>query len=290
MPMLRWSFAKNSGVFNMKLLEINNEKYAVEIHQSKENLPWLLMLHGFMGDHRVFNHLIEGLSEFCNPITLDLLGHGQSSKPTDSARYNESYQINDIIQLIHRINRFPLLLYGYSMGGRLALKTASANPDLFHGLILESTTNGIEDDTKRKERQQIDQKRADAIESNYKTFLSNWEEAALFKSPFAVNQKRMTQYHQIHLDQNANAMAASLRGFGTGFMTPVTAYSTEFSQPSMLIAGSADEKYKRINKKLTSFFSNVHLCFIEAGHRVHLDNPSELINEITNFIDQNLSL
>jgi 2-succinyl-6-hydroxy-2,4-cyclohexadiene-1-carboxylate synthase len=270
---------------NMELLEINNQEYAFEIHQRKENLPWLLMLHGFMGDHRVFEHLINDLTVSCNPITIDLLGHGQSSKPTDPDRYNESYQIDDIVQLVYRLNLFPILLYGYSMGGRLALKTAFENPDPFHGLILESTTNGIEDEEKRKQRQQLDQQRADAVESDYKSFLSKWEEAPLFQSPLAVDQELINKYHRIHLDQSPEAMAASLRGFGTGFMTPETKHFPRYNEPTMLIAGSADEKYKRINKRLTDFFSNVHLRFIEAGHRVHLDNPSELTNELTTFID-----
>ena len=269
----------------MELLEINKQEYAVQIHQQDENLPWLLMLHGFMGDHRVFNHLIKDLTVSCNPVTIDLLGHGQSSKPTDAARYNESHQIDDILQLIYKLNLFPLFLYGYSMGGRLALKTAFKDSDLFRGLILESTTNGIEDEGERKKRQQIDQQRANAVESDYEAFLSKWEEAPLFQSPLAVDQELLGKYHQIHLDQNPDAMVASLLGFGTGLMTPETEYTKGFNKPVMLIAGSADEKYKRINKQLTNFFSNVHLCFIKAGHRVHLDSPNELTNELTNFID-----
>lgn len=271
----------------MELIEINSADYAVYVHQRDENLPWLLMLHGFMGDHRVFDHLIDELCESCNPITIDLLGHGQSSKPTDPKRYNEDKQVNDIYQLVHALNIFPLFLYGYSMGGRLALKTVFSAPEPFKGLILESTTNGITDKQERKKRRLTDERRAKHLESNYEDFLSKWEEAALFQSPLPADKNLLSTYHNIHLDQDPQAMAASLRGFGTGSMTPETEHSPGYNGPTLLMAGSGDEKYMKINDQLTSFFSNVHLCFIKAGHRIHLDNPSGLSNEIKHHIDQN---
>lgn len=271
----------------MEIVEVNSTGYAVCVHQRDKNLPWLLMLHGFMGDHRAFGHLIDRLCESCNPVTVDLLGHGQSAKPSDPARYDEQKQIDDICQLVRILNIFPLFLYGYSMGGRLALKTAFSKPELFEGLILESTTNGITDTQERKERRHTDENRARRVESDYQDFLSEWEEATLFQSPLPVDESLLSKYHQMHLDQNPKAMAASLRGFGTGSMTPETRQSSGYYGPTLLMAGSGDQKYKTINDQLTSFFSNVHLCFIEAGHRIHLDNPPQLTNEIKHHIDQN---
>lgn len=274
----------------MEFIQVNNQRYAVKIHQRKDSLPWLLMLHGFMGDHRAFDHLVDNLCESCNPVTVDLLGHGQSSKPEDPTRYNEDRQINDIFRLIHILNIFPIFIYGYSMGGRLALKTAFTTPEIFSGLLLESATNGITDEKKRKERRNVDEKRAQQIESDYKAFLAKWEKAALFQSPIQADQNIIDEYHQIHLDQDPTAMAASIRGFGTGNMTPVMEHSPGFSKPTLLVAGSGDKKYLKINDQMTYFFSNVHLCFIEAGHRVHLDNPQELSKEIKHHIDINLPL
>lgn len=136
----------------MQMTEVNSTNYAVYIHQQDEQLPYLLMLHGFMGDRRVFDHLVDELCEICNPITVDLLGHGQSSKPTDPQRYHEDKQIKDIVNLTQKLNISPLFLYGYSMGGRLALKTAVQYPGLFQGFIFEGTTNGIPEKEKRKKK------------------------------------------------------------------------------------------------------------------------------------------
>src|SRR5699024_7183622 len=127
----------------MKIIEINNVSYAVKSHQEREGLPRLLLLHGFMGDHRAFSDLINDLGKFCNPITVDLLGHGRSSKPANPEIYYEKQQVDDLATLIGRLDISPLFLHGYSMVEGVALKTALAHPDLFRALILESTTCGI---------------------------------------------------------------------------------------------------------------------------------------------------
>ncbi|NGP86855.1 2-succinyl-6-hydroxy-2,4-cyclohexadiene-1-carboxylate synthase [Fodinibius halophilus] len=268
----------------MQKVEINNVNYAYKLHQQNKHLPYLLMLHGFMGSQQVFKHLIDELRSYCNPITIDLLGHGASSKPQQSARYNEDQQIEDLLRFIDQLNIAPPLLYGYSMGGRLALKTALTSPPSFSGLILESTNCGISDAAKRKERKKVDKQRAKMIEQDFQTFLANWSNLDLFQSPVAVDTDLQENYHQIQSRQTPSALTASLKGFGAGSMTPVCADLHKWNKPVLLLAGTADDKYQQINNNLVDQFPNATFSSIEAGHRVHLDNPLMLLNEITPFI------
>lgn len=268
----------------MEFVDVKNVTYACKIHQRDETLPWLLMLHGFMGDHRAFDHLIDKLCKFCNPFTVDLLGHGASSKPSDPSRYKEDNQIEDIITLIQTKIPAPLFLHGYSMGGRLALQIASRYPQLFEGVILESTNGGISDPQKRKERQKTDAVRAESITNNFKAFLSDWKNIDLFTSPIPSNKSLTQKYHQIQSEQLPAALAASLKGFGTGIMTPVCDKLTQRDLPVLLVAGSADEKYQQINSNLAEQFPNATFSSIEAGHRMHLDNPDDFLREIKSFI------
>lgn len=135
-----------------------------------------------------------------------------------------------------------------------------------------------------KKRQQIDDERATRIKSNFEKFLSGWEKAALFQSPKPVDQSLKEKYQQIHLDQKPACMAASLRGFGTGYMTSETKSLTELNKPTLLLAGTADQKYMAINQHLVNQFPHATYSSIEAGHRIHLDNPSEFIERIKSFI------
>ncbi|GAA5520436.1 2-succinyl-6-hydroxy-2,4-cyclohexadiene-1-carboxylate synthase [Aliifodinibius salicampi] len=270
----------------METIELNQQNYTYCIHQQKAGLPFLLMLHGFMGDHRVFNHLMDDLRSFCNPVTLDLLGYGESSKPASEYRYDEQHQIADIKAFINHLEVEKLYIHGYSMGGRLALKTALHTSGEFEGLILESTTCGITDPAKRKERIKTDNKRANQIETDFQHFISRWKELDLFKSPVSVNKSLMQEYHQIQLAQSPTSLAASLRGFGTGSMTPACSDIKQLDLPVLLIAGTADKKYQRINRYLEKQFPNTTFQSIKAGHRVHLDNPTQFADTINQFINK----
>lgn len=270
----------------MQFIEVNNLSYACQTHQRDEHLPWLLMLHGFMGNHRVFDHLTDELCKFCNPITIDLLGHGQTSKPTDPARYDENRQISDILQLVDILDIHPLLFFGYSMGGRLALKTAINAPHIFDGLILESANCGIPDTAEREQRQTLDARWATEIEDDFRDFLSGWKKLDLFQSPVPTDQSLNQKYQDIQSEQSPKALAASLRGFGTGSMTPVCNKLKQLDLPILLLAGSADEKYQQINRYLSEQLPNATFSSVKAGHRTHLDNPTAFVRCIRNYTDR----
>lgn len=272
----------------MKFAKINGFTYAYKIHQKKTGLPYLLMLHGFMGDHRAFEHLIDGLGDLCNPVTVDLLGHGQSSKSPAPRDYHEGQQVANLTAFIHQLDIHAgdkLYLHGYSMGGRLALKTALAEPALVRGLILESTNCGIPDEQIRRSRRQTDEKRANEITDDYDGFLNEWQHLPLFVSPGADNRMQLNgKYNMMQREQTPEAIAASLRGFGTGNMSPCCDELPSLKRPVLLIAGTHDEKYRQLNRSLVDLFPRGRFLSIKAGHRVHVDNPLRFINEIKTFM------
>lgn len=270
----------------MEMIEINNANYAVKTHQQNKHLPYLLMLHGFMGDHRAFDHLIDDLGDFCNPITIDLLGHGKSSKPDNPERYKEANQVLDICGIIDKLglSKNRLFLFGYSMGGRLTLKMAIDTPAYFDGLVLESTNCGISDPDERKERRRIDTSRAQKIEESFDEFLSGWKGLEIFNSPLPDNKSLVLSYQKMQSEQSPSALAASLHGFGTGSMTPICKKLHNIKLPALLIAGSEDKKYQRINRYMEKQLPNAIFSSVEAGHRTHLDNPGVFIKKIKDFI------
>ena len=271
----------------MQEIIINGATYAFNIHQQDTSLPSLLMLHGFMGDHRVFDHLIDDLKESCNLITVDLLGHGSSEGVSDPDRYLAKHQIDDLRKLVSQLSDSPLFIYGYSMGGRLALRTALAFPELCSGLILESTNDGIESEKQRKERLKLDKERANQILNDFDHFLENWQELKLFKSGTSTDKILEKKYLKIQHGQDPKALAASLQGFSNGNMKYVRPQLASFNKPVLLLVGNEDEKYVKINDTMAQHFADAKLHKLNGGHRVHLDNPKELVKHITQFIEQN---
>lgn len=265
-------------------IKIRGVSYHFEIFQDDPELPTLVLLHGFMGSGQVFDHLIKEISSFCNPVTIDLMGHGRSEGAELHYRFSTKEQVADLSKLISEQLPLPLFLYGYSMGGRLALQLAVHRSDLFRGLILESATFGLEGETEQQARQALDARRADAIVGNFEGFLEEWQSKPMFRSD-KISEELMEQMLMVQKDQDPFWLSNSLLGFGTGTMPCVRDRLSDIRIPVQLIAGKDDTKFVHINNQMEKELPNGQLKVIEgAGHRVHLEQPEKLNRILKTFI------
>ena len=266
----------------MKLF-CNGAYYHLKIHQNKRPLPYLMFFHGFMGSSKAFEPLAPRLLQSCNPVTIDLLGHGSTLAEKDPERFTAQKQVDDIISLLDRLQLPNLFLYGYSMGGRLAQHVAVRNSSRLSGLLLESTHCGIEDPAERKKRAETDRKRAKKIEEDFERFLEQWAALPLFESPGGASD---FSYRPILSSQKPELMAASLVGFGAGAMPPVCDKLKTLNLPLGMIAGSADQKYVDKMGEMAQLCPGAIFESIDsAGHRVHADQPEATAKFITQFLE-----
>ena len=254
--------------------------YFLTIYSSEPDLPYLLMMHGFMGSSSVFDHIIPQIATFANPVTIDLIGHGKTETPADPALYKTEHQITQLKSILKRLRFERLFLYGYSMGGRLALQLATAHPDFFSGLILESAHCGLSSDIEKKSRAVTDQKRANEILTDKHSFLDKWSALPLFeKTP----EPFKTKYRTISEEQNPQQMANSLREFGSGVMPSICHKLPSLHLPVHLVAGSQDPAYVSRMTKMNEQISDSDLHIVNnAGHRIHTDQPEKLLSILSN--------
>lgn len=261
---------------------IRGIQYHFQKHNSENDLPIVVFLHGFMGSGDIFKRLINTCKEYCNPITIDLLGHGKSEGAELHYRFSLKEQIADIIKLIQEQVFSPVFLYGYSMGARLALSLAIEKPNLLQGLILESGTFGIEVEAERQARQALDGARADQIIGNFDNFLNEWQKMDLFKYDIEDYDLK-----KIQKNQNPYWMANSLLGFGTGTMPLLRDKLTTMVIPTLLITGEFDSKFTRINQVMKKELPTADLIILpESGHRVHSNSYFEIAEHLKLFIEK----
>ncbi|TVR15539.1 MAG: alpha/beta fold hydrolase [Balneolaceae bacterium] len=256
-------------------------KYSCTIHKSNSDFPYLLMLHGFMGSADVFNPLLETLKSFCNPITIDLAGHGRTETPDTDGILSAQNQIKQLQSLLERLSFSNLFIYGYSMGGRLAFQLISNSPGNFKGAIIESAHCGINEENQRKKRRLLDAERADALENGFTDFIDEWVKMPLFANTPA---KAAEIYESIMRAQVPALMARSLREFGAGVI-PAVNKNLPLDLPVHLISGSFDTKYVQLQKEIADQSVNFqHHIIGEAGHRVHTDKPLEVVRIIKDTV------
>ncbi|MEX2402576.1 MAG: 2-succinyl-6-hydroxy-2,4-cyclohexadiene-1-carboxylate synthase [Balneolales bacterium] len=269
---------------------VRGKEYWIEHHHKDERFSTLVMLHGFLGSSASFFHLTEPLTKHVNLVLIDLIGHGETDAPADSQRYAPNEQLDDLYEILKQFENSSLILHGYSMGGRLALQFVCRHPELLRGLILESTTAGISDHAERVQRKKLDRTRAMQILEDKDRFIKEWNNAALFQNRIRLPSDFEEQLEAIQQAQNSIAMQNSLLCFGTGSMTPLHDQLAVLNIPTLILAGSNDEKFKQEGHTLNRLIQNSIYCEIEnASHRVHLDNPDAYLVNLIEFIEANCS-
>ncbi len=262
-------------------VRIRGIDYYFEYEKAHNELPTVVMLHGFLGSGEIFNSLIDDLKSFCNPVTIDLLGHGLTEGAELHYRFSTKEQVADIAKIIQEQLPSPVFLYGYSMGARLALNVALNRPDLIQGLILESGSFGIEVEAERQARQALDASRSDQILGNFPDFLNYWRGLDLFKNDILDEG-----LDKIQRSQNKYWMANSLQGFGTGTMPCLRDRLDEIVAPTLLLTGEHDSKFTRINQVMKKEIQNAELVILpDSGHRVHSSAHFEIAEHLKLFIE-----
>lgn len=162
---------------------------------------------------------------------------------------------------------------GYSMGGRLALHLAVAQPETVTALVLLGATGGIEDPDERVARRDADEALAARLERiGTDAFLVEWLAQPLFvRLPPGGGGARST---------DAAGLAASLRLAGTGTQAPLWHRLHELSMPVLVLAGEHDEKFRRLGERLAAAVgANAELAVVpDAGHAAHLEQPAAFLD------------
>ena len=227
----------------------------------------IVLLHGFGATQRTWDGVRERLpAERYLPLALDLPGHGLQAgceRPITFARCVE-----------HVLARAPgrFALCGYSMGGRVALHVALAAPRRLTRLALVSSTAGIDDPAERAARRATEELLAEELESApFDAFIERWRRQPLFAGePAAVRDLAVVDQRRNRPD----ALAAVLRGIGTGAMDPLWARLSELSMPVTVLVGDRDEKFKALGRRMVAELRDGELEVMAGGHRLPLENPA----------------
>ena len=70
-------------------------------------------------------------------ITIDLLGHGKSSRPVEMSRYSMAFFADQVIGLMDHLELDEAVVGGTSLGANTTLEVASKAPDRLRGMLVE---------------------------------------------------------------------------------------------------------------------------------------------------------
>ena len=271
----------------MPFLSLNNYRFHYTINGNIEQ-PVLLLLHGFLGNSNDFKASISQLSSQYCCLTVDLPGHGKTQVLGGDDYYTMAETAIGLIEFLNHLNFKPCHLFGYSMGGRLALYLTLDFPQYFQGVILESTSPGLKTETEQINRLKSDEKLAKSLEdlaasSCFQEFLDRWYQQPLFQS--LKQHPEFSNILQQRLNNNPPELAKSLRYLGTGKQPSLWEKLSQNQIPLLLLVGEYDTKFKQINQEMANLCSFAQLQIIpNCGHNIQIENRTIWVNTIRNFL------
>lgn len=252
--------------------------------------PPLLLLHGFTGTLRSFDRMLAALATSHRTIAPEALGHAGSGIPDDPSRLCLEEQAQDLAALLDALAIERADIFGYSMGGRLALVFAARYPGRIRRLAIEGASPGIEDQGEREARRLADEALAGELErKGLEWFLPHWEEKPLFASQRQLPPRWQARQRQERASHSAHGLAQSLRGAGTGASASVWHRLPELRMPVLILAGLADERYSKLGRAMADQLPNGQFRAISgAGHNAHLEMPGRVLSELLPFLSASL--
>jgi 2-succinyl-6-hydroxy-2,4-cyclohexadiene-1-carboxylate synthase len=227
----------------------------------------VVLLHGFGGTHRAWDGVVGLLDpERYRPLALDLPGHGGAA---DAPR-----PISFASCAAHVLAASPdhFTLCGYSLGGRVALHVALAAPERVRRLVLIATNPGIEDAAERALRRESDHALADDLEREpFERFIERWRTQPLFaEEPPEVGALAREDQRRNRPD----ALAAVMRGLGTGEMQPLWERLGELQMRVTVVVGARDAKFIGLGRRMVELLSEGELVVAPGGHGLPLESPA----------------
>lgn len=251
--------------------------------------PTVVLLHGFTGCAQVWNDVIAALPTTTSSIALDLPGHGTRSEIEDLSVYNFDGVCELIAEDLDRRRLGCIALWGYSMGGRIALHVALKYPGRVSMLILESASPGLAVRADREIRAKVDDELAARLEvEGLEKFVDGWMDQPLFASQKRLPVDRQAQGRRLRLRNSVQGLAAALGGFSVGRQEPLHNRLRELTMPTLIIAGELDAKYREIGESMAHSIPNAQLCIINgAGHAPHWESPIQTADAVAGFMTGN---
>ncbi len=99
--------------------------------------PAVLFIHGLLGSHRNWLHLIDKLDDRHRLLAPDLFGHGSSAKPMGD--YSLGSHAATLRDLLDRLGVDRVTLVGHSLGGGVAMQFCYLFPERVDRLVLVSS-------------------------------------------------------------------------------------------------------------------------------------------------------
>lgn len=237
----------------------------------------VVLVHGLLMNRRMFDRLAPEMARQGNRvITIDLLGHGRSERPSEMVHYSMAFFAAQVVGLLDHLGLKRAVIGGTSLGANVTLTVAKDAPDRVKGMVVEMPV--------------LDNALL-AVSAIFTPILFGLRFGEPLLRPLAAVARRIPRQSflvDILLDwirQDPEPSAAVLEGLFLGAAAPHHSERMQMTQPALVIGHHADPLHPFSDSgMLAEELPNVRL--IEASSILEWRlSPKRLNDELATFLD-----
>lgn len=242
----------------------------------------LVMLHGLLGCGAELQS--QALPDGWQAWAPDLPGHGSNHNyhlPREKGFPAFEQWLSQQLQQAG-ITRY--WLYGYSLGGRLALYYASRWPAGMQGLILESCHPGLLEENQRQARLRNDHEWAEHFRQRpLSEVLEAWYRQPVFAD---LDGHQRQQLMALRMQNSGPDVAAMLEATSLGRQRNLWPWLQEPPCPVHYLIPDRDTKFKQLGRQLATICPNIeHHYFVDAGHNIRRAVPAAWLTTLNHILN-----
>ena len=237
----------------------------------------IVLLHGFLCSHEIWDGFIKTLSKKFRVIAIDLPGHGE----TPSIGYYHSMELlaQSVKAVLDKAGVRRYVIAGHSMGGYTAMAFAELYPENVSGLCLFNSTSYADSEEKKKDRERVIR----LVKKEHRHYVAEVISSLFAPENLVRLKKKVDKVKRIAEKISKQSIINSLEGMKERKSRDLILKFAEY--PVLFIIGKKDTI---INYE--TMYSQMGLCkfpFVllldNVAHMGFYEAPKETVNELQAF-------
>jgi pimeloyl-ACP methyl ester carboxylesterase len=252
-----------------------------------EESPPLVLVHGFLVSHTSFDEVIERFAERFHVLAPDLVGFGESEKPSASRyAYGVDAYAEVVADVVAAFGVGRTSVVGHAMGGAVALTLAARHAELVSRLVLVDSLSYPAPALGHAKLPLLPLVGAIFFKQLYGRgmFRAHFRDEIFgggFPPPIARIDRWYETFNSPSARESAYAVMRAMRD-----VSPVVARLGRVNCPTLVVWGREDRVFPvAFAQRLAREIRDARLHVLETGHSPHEEQPEAFVRIVTEFLE-----
>src|SRR5262245_8403262 len=243
----------------------------------------IVFAHLLLFDSETFDRLASELVNDYHLILLDIHGHGESGYRTPLTLEEMAADYHQLLTMLDLTN---VSWIGHSIGGKIGIRLALANPEAIDSLILIATTARLDPPQLREQTWP----RWEMFRDGHREDIVDAALQFVFAPATRKNQPQLIEHYRDKVINYENADGVFEAASAVFNRTDLSDQISAIEAPTLVIAGREDSAMPPAESEfIASRIPNAQLAVIdEASHMLVVEKPREVTQIIREFLESSV--